>query len=56
MFAQACTAAGVCAEEYQFRDLRAQAGTDKADLSGEYKACTKAVGAYEHQNNGALCV
>ncbi|BBE09628.1 phage-related integrase [Mycoavidus cysteinexigens] len=44
MFAQARTAAGLCAAEYQFRDLRAKAGTDKAELSGDIRRAQKQLG------------
>ncbi|MCX8566757.1 MAG: Phage integrase family protein [Glomeribacter sp. 1016415] len=44
MFAQARTAAGLCAEEYQFRDLRAKAGTDRAELSGDIRRAQKQLG------------
>jgi integrase len=37
-------AAGIPANEFQFRDLRAKAGTDKTDLSGDIRQAQKQLG------------
>ncbi|MDR3399933.1 MAG: tyrosine-type recombinase/integrase [Pandoraea sp.] len=45
MFVNARTAAGLSASRsYQFRDLRAKAGTDKADNAGDIRAAQKQLG------------
>ncbi|MFM0044050.1 tyrosine-type recombinase/integrase [Paraburkholderia sediminicola] len=43
-FRQARKAAGIPAGEFQFRDLRAKAGTDKAESSGDIRQAQKQLG------------
>jgi integrase len=43
-FREARRAAGIADEDFQFRDLRAKAGTDKTDSTGDIRQAQKQLG------------